>query len=104
MSPHRDESVRADRPVIWVLSQEQAHDLVEFGAALDQWLKEDSPANVALVKLDEQTAAQMRNPYDVAEDELRDRLAYAMDDHQFNSLPFDVLARAVVDRVLGLWT
>lgn len=98
------QSERSTKPVIWVLSQEQAHDLVQLGAALDQWLKEDSPANVALVKLDEQTAAQMRNPYDEAEDELRDRLAYTMDQHQFDSLPFDVLARAVVDRVLGIYS
>ena len=90
--------------VVWLLSREQADAIVQLGCALEPWIRKDSPLDLATLKLDEQTAAQMRNPYDEAEDELRDRLAYTMHDYQFESLPFDILARAVVDRILGVYS
>lgn len=88
---------------VLVLPDNEATALLDVVVALDQWLAADAPLRLAGDKLDEQIAQQMRDPYEVAEDELRELLAYTLDQWQHDQIYFDVLARAVVDRVLGIY-
>jgi hypothetical protein len=88
--------------VLAMLTREQADALFNLAAALDEFLPEAHPVRRAADKLDEQIAAQMRDPYVLAEDVLRDRLS-SLPEWEYDRLHFDVLARAVVDGILGAY-
>lgn len=95
-------SGRSTGTVVTVLTTAEAAALVRLGSMLEDELRKDSPINTGTLKLDEQSAAQMRDAYDEAKDELQDRLGFLYQ-HDYDALDFDTLARAVVDRIMGLY-
>lgn len=87
---------------IVVLTSEEADALFKLAAALDDLIPRDHAVMKAADKLDEQVAAQMRNPYDEAKDALEDELSM-LDQWQYDQIHFDVLAQRLVDRLLGVY-
>lgn len=93
----------SERRVVAVLTRAETDALILLGAALEPHMRAKSPVNTGTAKLDEQAAAQSRDPYEEAKDELRDRLGAVLSDQQDSELDYDALARAVVGRVLGIY-
>jgi len=101
--PLHGAGVRQSKKVLVALSRQEADALFNLAVGMDDFIPEDHPVRTAANKLDEQVAAQMRDPYDVAKVELQDRLGYTLDQWQYDQLDFDLLAQAVVDRIVGIY-
>lgn len=88
---------RASTNRIVALTEKEAAALRDLVTGLYGFVPDKHPVNKAADKLDEQITAQSRDPYDEARDELREWFEH--DD----PLLFEQAAKAVVDRVLGIY-
>jgi hypothetical protein len=53
--------VSPKREFVFSLTEEEAHALIEFGAAIEKWTNRNSPLDRATARLDEQLANQQRS-------------------------------------------
>lgn len=93
----------SDHPQFVALSAVEAEALFKLASALDGFISEDHPVYTAGTKLDEQMAAQMRDPYAEVADELRDALADYAPDWVFHMIDFEAIAKRVMDRAWGVY-